>query len=128
MTAVGRGHIMDMITEGLLAEFSKEFQIEALQEDKRFEHLCGFIVVKRHYSETFDPKEIVVGAGGDLGIDAIGIVVNGILVTDKDQLEDMLGDNPDYLDVVFIFVQADRGSNFEAAKLGSFGYGVGEFF
>jgi hypothetical protein len=55
MTAVGRGHIMDMITEGLLAEFSKEFQIEALQEDKRFEHLCGFIVVKRHYSETFDP-------------------------------------------------------------------------
>ncbi len=119
---------MDMITEGLLAEFSKEFQVEALQEDKRFEHLCGFIVVKRHYSETFDPKEIVVGAGGDLGIDAIGIVVNGILVTDKDQLEDMLGDNPDYLDVVFIFVQADRGSNFEAAKLGSFGYGVGEFF
>lgn len=79
---------MDMITEGLLAEFSKEFQIEALQEDKRFEHLCGF-VVKRHYSETFDPKEIVVGAGGDLGIDAIGIVVNGILVTDRDQLEDM---------------------------------------
>ena len=119
---------MDMITEGLLAEFSKEFQIEALQEDKRFEHLCGFIVVKRHYSETFDPKEIVVGAGGDLGIDAIGIIVNGILVTDKDQLEDMLDNNPDYLDVAFIFVQADRGSNFEAAKLGSFGYGVGEFF
>ena len=79
---------MDMITEGLLTEFSKEFQIEALQEDKRFEHLCGFIVVKRHYSETFDPKEIVVGAGGDLGIDAIGIIMNGILVTDKDQLED----------------------------------------
>jgi hypothetical protein len=66
MPAIGRGHIMDMITEGLLAEFSKEFQVESLPEDKRFENLCGFIVVKRHYSETFDPKEIVVGAGGDL--------------------------------------------------------------
>jgi hypothetical protein len=30
----------------------------------------------------------------------------------------MLDNNPDYLDVAFIFVQADRGSNFEAAKLG----------
>lgn len=119
---------MDMITEGLLAEFSKEFQIEALQDDKRFEHLCGFIIVKRHYSETFDPKEVVVGSGGDLGIDAIGIIVNGILITEKDQVEDLLDGNPDYLDVTFIFVQADRGSNFEAAKLGSFGYGVGEFF
>ena len=54
--------------------------------------------------------------------------MNGILVTDKDQLDDMLDNNPDYLDVVFIFVQADRGSNFETAKLGSFGYGVSEFF
>jgi hypothetical protein len=119
---------MDMITDGLLAEFSKEFQIEALQEDKRFEYLCGFIVVKRHYSETFDPKDVVLGAGGDLGIDAVGIIVNGILITDKDQLEDMLDGNPDYLDVTFIFVQADRGPNFDAAKLGSFGYGVGQFF
>ncbi len=41
----------------------------------RLERLCGFIVVKLHYSETFDPKEVVLGAGGDLGIDAIGILV-----------------------------------------------------
>jgi hypothetical protein len=119
---------MDMITEGLLAEFTKEFQIDSLPEDKRFENFAGFVILKRHYSETFDPGEIVVGEGGDLTIDAIGIIVNGILINDKDALEELFDSNPDYLDVTFVFVQAERSSNFDGAKLGSFGYGVGEFF
>lgn len=119
---------MDMITAGLLAEFTKEFQIAKLPEDKRFEHLAGFVVLKRHYSETFDPGDIVTGSGGDLTIDAIGIVVNGILVNDADALDELFDSNPDYLDVTFVFVQAERSSSFDGAKLGSFGYGVGEFF
>jgi hypothetical protein len=119
---------MDMITEGLLAEFTKEFQIGSLPEDKQFEHFAGFVVLKRHYSETFDPGEIVVGDGGDLAIDAIGIVVNGILVTDTDSLDEIFESNPDYLDVTFVFVQAKRSSSFDGAQLGSFGYGVSEFF
>jgi hypothetical protein len=119
---------MDMITEGLLAEFTKEFQIGGLPEDKQFEHFSGFVVLKRHYSETFDPGEIVIGDGGDLAIDAIGIVVNGILVTDTDSLDEIFESNPDYLDVTFVFVQAKRSSSFDGAKLGSFGYGVSEFF
>ena len=32
------------------------------------------------------------------------------------------------LEVTFIFVQADRGSSFEAAKIGTFAYGVQDFF
>ncbi len=119
---------MDMITEGLLAEFTKEFQISNLSEDKRFEHFAGFIILKRHYSETFDPGDIVVGDGGDLAVDALGIVVNGILINDTDRLEELFDNNPDYLDVTFVFVQAKRSSSFDGAQLGSFGYGVSEFF
>lgn len=119
---------MDMITSGLLAEFTKEFQIEKLPEDKRFEHFAGFVVLKRHYSETFDPGDIVTGSGGDLTIDAVGIVVNGILINDEDALDELFDTNPDYLDVAFVFVQAERSSSFDGAKLGSFGYGVSEFF
>jgi AIPR protein len=119
---------MDMITAGLLAEFTKEFQIENLAEDKRFEHFAGFVVLKRHYSETFDPGDIATGSGGDPTIDAIGILVNGILINDGDALDELFDSNPDYLDVTFVFVQAERSSSFDGAKLGSFGYGVGEFF
>jgi len=39
--------------------------------------------------------------GGDTGIDAIGIIVNGSLVTDVDAIVD-LADRSDYLDVMFV--------------------------
>jgi hypothetical protein len=70
---------MDIITTSLLKEFSEEYGLESLPEDKRFEHFSAFITVRGQYSETFAPEAIVVGSGGDLGIDAIAIVANGLL-------------------------------------------------
>ena len=77
-----------------------------MAEDKRFERFAAFITVRSQYSETFAPDDITVGSGGDLGIDAIAIVVNGSLVTDVDSFSDLMSDSVDYLDVSFIFVQA----------------------
>jgi len=99
-----------------------------LPEEVQFEHFAAFITVRRHYSETFDPGDIIVGAGGDLGIDAIAIIVNGVLVTDIDSFEELLEGGVDYLDVMFIFVQAKRSPSFEANAIGNFAYGVQGFF
>jgi hypothetical protein len=77
---------MDRITESLLNEFSKEHGITHLPEEDRFEHFCSFITVRRHFSETFDTADIVVGSGGDTGIDGIAILVNGSLITDLESL------------------------------------------
>lgn len=120
---------MDRITQSLLTEFSGEHGIDTLPEDQRFEHFCAYVTVRRHYGETFDSGDIVVGqdGGGDTGIDAIAILVNGTLITDKDTFED-LNENSGTLDVMFIFVQADRGSSFQTAKIGQFLYGVQDFF
>ncbi len=119
--------IMDRVTESLLTEFSEEHQIAALPEDKRFEHFAASVTVQRHYAETFDSDDIVTGAGSDTGLDAIAIIVNGALVSDIETFEDhaeMFGN----LDVVFVFVQAERSPNFDSAKIGVFGYGVSDFF
>lgn len=86
------------------------------------------LTVRRHYSETaFDPADLVVGSGGDTGIDAVAIIVNNNLVTDVDTIDELLEVNG-YLDASFVFVQAERSSNFETAKIGQFGYGVRDFF
>ncbi|RTM15165.1 MAG: AIPR protein [Bradyrhizobiaceae bacterium] len=119
---------MDLITSSLLSDFTKEFQLDDLPESERFEHFTAYVTVRRHYSEIFDTSDITVGEGNDLGIDAIATIVNGVLIADTDGLDDLMSGNPDYLDVSFIFVQADRGTSFEAAKLGNFAYGVSEFF
>ncbi len=119
--------VMDRISESLLNEFSGEHDIASLPEDKRFEHFASFVTVRRHYSETFDTSEIITGAGDDTGIDGIAIIVNGSLVTDAESLEQQ-AESAGHLDVTFVFVQAERSPGFDAAKMGTFGFGVMDFF
>jgi hypothetical protein len=121
-----------------LAEFSAEHNLENLGEAKQFEHLSCFAVVKQHHNIHFDTDDIVTGDGdqnqqgndghgNDTGIDGIAILVNGSLVTDVEVLS-QYGDETASLDVQFIFVQSERSTNFNAAKIGTFGTGVMDFF
>lgn len=118
---------MDRITSSLLEEFSKEAQISHLPEDARFEHFTTFLTVGRHIEDTFDTADVVTGAGGDTGIDSISIIVNGALVTDPELVEELAATNG-HVDATFVFVQAERSSAFESAKIGQFGFGVADFF
>lgn len=118
---------MDRITKALLAEFVEQNAIESLSEDKAFEHFSGFLVTSGHYSETFSSDDITVGAGGDCGIDCVAILVNGNIVTEPEEIAD-LADTNGYLDVSFVFTQAERSSSFETAKIGQFVFGVCDFF
>jgi hypothetical protein len=115
---------MDRVSESLLNEFSNERGLVLLDEEKRFEHFACFITVGRHYSETFDTEDVLVGAA--TGIDGIAVIVNGVLITDIESLEEL--DDAGELDVTFVFVQADRSPNFDAAKMGNFGFAVSDFF
>ena len=69
----------------------------------------------------------MVGAGGDSGMDAIAVIVNGAIVTEPEEIEDLATTNG-YLDVSFVFTQAERSATFETAKIGQFAFGVRDFF
>ena len=43
--------------------------------------------------DTFVPSDIVMGSGGDTGIDAIAIIVNNVLVTDVDMVAELAAQN-----------------------------------
>lgn len=126
---------MDRITESLLSEFSKEHGLENLDQSTRFEHFASFIVVRGEHSESFDTGDLVVGDsktsdskdGGDTGIDAIAIIANGFLISDVEELKETV-EQAGYLDVTFIFIQAETSPNFESSKIGTFGFGVTDFF
>lgn len=118
---------MDLITKSLLSEFIAEQDLASLAEDKQFEHFAAFLTVGRSLSEAFDTSDIVIGSSGDTGIDAIAIIVNGSLIDDAAAVDEFVERNG-YLDVSFIFVQAERSSSFETAKIGQFSFGVQDFF
>lgn len=117
---------MDIITETMLTEFCSEHELSHLKESEQFEHFCCFSTVKQHHGEAFDTDALVVGAGGDTGIDAITVLVNGNLVTDVDTFED-IAESASYLEVTFIFLQAERSASFETSKIGSTAFSIVDF-
>lgn len=118
---------MDLITKSLLAEFTTEQNLSALPEDKQFEHFAAFLTISSSLAEALDTGEVVIGASGDTGIDALAIIVNGSLIDDSTEIDEFAERNG-YLDVIFVFVQAERSSSFETAKIGQFSFGVQDFF
>lgn len=118
---------MDRVTRVLLDEFVTENGLNSLDDDEAFEHFTSYLLVSSHYSNSVEAGDVVVGAGGDCGIDAIAVLVNGTIVTEPEEVEDLASTNG-YLNVTFVFVQAERSESFETAKIGQFTFGVRDFF
>ena len=119
---------MDRVTEGFLTQFAEERELTAMPQTANSSTFVSAVTIRRHYNgETFDTSDILVRGGGDLGIDAIAILVNGSIVTDIESLQEH-ADVSGHFDVTFIFVQGDRGASFDGKKLSDFGFGVKDFF
>lgn len=118
---------MDRITKSILTEFATEYKYTDCPEDEQFEHLVNYIVISKEYSESFNPSEIFVAGGDDTAIDGVAIIVNGALVTEEDEIDDLLQINH-YLDVEYIFIQSKTSPSFNGAAIGSFVEGVRDFF
>ncbi|MDF1789808.1 MAG: AIPR family protein [Verrucomicrobiales bacterium] len=119
---------MDIVTDSLLKTFQGE---ESLHDEKDqavlFEHFANFCALANDYGEEFDVEDIHTGGGDDLGIDGISVIVNGALVLDVEEIED-LADTNKHLDVEFLFVQAKSGENFSGTEISNFFYGVKDIF
>jgi hypothetical protein len=120
------GDVVELISKSVLDDFSRRYDKTDLEEKDRFEHLAAYITVRLHHDRLFNTSDVVVGGGGDNSVDAVAIIVNGLLITDIDELAQF--DNSTDLDVTFVFVQADRSPNFSSSKIGDIGVGVETFF
>lgn len=118
---------MDRITKQLLADFLEAQEISSTEESDDFEKFCNYTVLSNEYNKTFDVNTITVGSGSDTGIDGMAIIVNGHLVEDTDEIDDLLESNG-FLDVTYIFVQAKTSSNFDTKEMHAFYFGVSDFF
>jgi hypothetical protein len=96
---------MDRITQGIVDEFVKNFDLGKESPEEQFEHFVNVAVVSSEYHESFDPSDVHVGKDANPGIDGLAIIVNGSLVTEEEEVEDLLSTNK-YLEVTFIFTQA----------------------
>lgn len=118
---------MDRITKSYVEAFMGEQALRGLDNAKLFEHFANYCVLSDAYDEEFNVEDVHTGGGGDLSLDGVAILVNGILVNSTDEVDDLLDLNG-YLDVRFLFVQAKRSSSFSGDEIGAFIDGVFNFF
>lgn len=121
------------IISGYLNEdFKNDFGIEETNEDKLFEIFVNYCIISRIHPEAFTSdfdkiEDLNVGGGEDTGLDGLAIIVNDHLVTSIEEIDDLKNFRK-RLDVQFIFTQAKTSPRFEAEKVGTFIFGVKDFF
>jgi hypothetical protein len=118
---------MDRITKQLMDDFLATQEIESKSQSENFEIFSNYCVVSKEYNRTFDPAAVTIGSGNDTGIDGIAIIVNGYLVEDTDEIQDLIEQNG-YLEATYIFTQAKTSPSFESAGINTFLFGVKDFF
>jgi hypothetical protein len=118
---------MDRISKSHLEDFMKSQEFKSVNESADFEKLCNYSIFANEYNKTFDVNSITVGSGSDTGIDGLAIIVNGHLVEDVSEVDDLLEQNG-MLEVTYIFIQSKTTSSFDTASMFKFYHGVADFF
>lgn len=117
---------MDKITKSLLETFSAQHELEKLGESTQFEHFSNYSVISKLNRSSFEIENIHTGSGGDCAIDGLCLVANGKIITDIDELNEVV-QGPGHLDADIIFIQAKTTSSFNGSDIGSFIHGVKDF-
>lgn len=118
---------MDQILKGYVDSFSDERGYGELEEPERFEYFANFCMVAKQYPRDFDLDSISVGGSDDCGFDGVALIVNGNIVEKVEEVDYLLKRNG-YLDVAFIFVQSKASNKFKGEQVGTFLFGLKNFF
>ena len=117
---------MDKITKSLLDTFVEQNELEKLSESVQFEHFSNFSITSKMYRGSFELEDIHTGSGGDCAIDGLCLIVNGRIITDQDELRDVV-DSAGHLDADITFIQSKTSSSFNGSDIGAFIHGAKDF-
>jgi len=118
---------LDQITRALIDEFLDQAGMPSIDPGIDFKRFVAHVVISPQIESAIDYEHVMTGFGRDTGLDSVAIVVNGALVTDPDDIDELAGSGTT-LDVHYIFIQAETASSFSTSKIGQITYGVKDFF
>jgi hypothetical protein len=112
-------------------KFRDTFELNNVKDGIAFERFVNHAILSGHQPDAFgsDPELldlICVGGSDDMGIDGIGIKLNGLLVKDKLEVKDIV-DKFQRVSVEFIFIQSKMRPEFDSGEFMKFTSGVRDF-
>lgn len=118
---------MDRIIEKCISAFANDYNISETKKDVMFEHFGNFCIASKYAPEAYTEdrmfyEHIHTGAGGDMGIDGILVLVNDIVINNVDQFHSVAGNRS--FNVKFIFIQSKTSAHFDSGDMLKTGHGV----
>ena len=118
----------DIVLQGFVKSFAQGRGLINVEESKLFEIFATSAILRKfHQTDAPDTENLALGGGGDGGIDAIAVLVNGRIVQTREDIDFFL-EKLRRFDVEFVFVQAKTSPTFQSAAIGHFIFGVESFF
>ncbi len=120
------------ILQGYLNDFTSDFGIDdSTKESTLFEHFGNYCILSKihpeaFYNDSFKIEDLNIGGGNDTGIDGVAVVVNEHIVWTTEEVDDLTKSQK--LEVRFIFVQSKTSPKFDSSEIGTFIFGVKDFF
>ncbi len=118
---------MDRIVTTLVKDLLDSQEIPLERSYKDFERFTNYCVISKEYNKSFDIEDTLTGVGDDTGIDGLAIIVNGNLIENTEQIEDLLERN-NFIEATFVFIQAKTSNEFNSSEMNKFSFGVKDFF
>lgn len=127
--------IKDLILKSYFAKFCDSWEIHFKSEQEEasaFEKFVNYSVLSKDDSSAFigNPDLLdfcCTGGGDDAKLDGVGIKINGRIVGNTDDI-DQIVNNSRKIDVEFFIIQSKERSDFDSAEFNTFGIGVQNFF
>ena len=111
--------------------FKKNYCLESLPENDLFEIFVNNLILRSYQPEAFSAindlfDQICVGGQGDTGIDGLAIKINGIFVSTKEDVDNIIRTN-NRINVDFIFIQSKNKAHLDSGEFGKFMDGIIDF-
>ena len=122
--------MIDRITKSLIKDFTTKFDFsEITDETVVFEHFVNYTILEKKLEDRLDEdslEKINIGINGTFGLDGFCILINKHLITNKEDLNEIITNNTKPFAEVF-FIQAKTSNSFEIKEISSFGDAIEDF-
>lgn len=127
--------IKDLILKSYFAKFCDSWEIHYSSEQEEstaFEKFVNYCVLSKDDSGAFIGNPDLLdfcstGGGDDAKLDGVGIKINGRVVGNMDDIDQIVS-NSRKIDVEFFIIQSKERADFDSAEFNTFGIGVQNFF
>ena len=127
--------IKDLILKSYFAKFCDSWEIHYMSEQEEaaaFEKFVNYCVLSKDDSSAFigNPDLLdfcCTGGSDDAKLDGVGIKINGRLVGNIDDIDQIVS-NSRKIEVEFFIIQSKERPDFDSAEFNTFGIGAQNFF